>query len=102
MEGVAARAVFEANQSGISEKIFRSLKKQGRGHTSLPEHKNIAHQLKNMITLKSFDLKIVKISTKQTYSVLENIDFQDTSRSEAYARSEPIYTLLDLNRCTRM
>jgi len=61
------------------------------------------NQLKNMITLKSFDLKIVKISTKQTYrSVLENIDFKDTSRSEAYARSEPINTLLDLNRFTQM
>ena len=65
----------------------------------LPEHMNIA-QLQNMITLKSFDLKIVKISTKQT--LLENIDFKDTSRSEAYARSEPIYTLLDLNRFTPM
>ena len=68
----------------------------------LPEHKNIA-QLQNMITLKSVDPLIVKISTKQTYrSVLENIDFKDTSRSEAYARSEPIYTLLDLNRFTQM
>ena len=56
-----------------------------------------------MITLKSVDPEIIKISTNQTYSsVLENIDIQVTSRSEAYARSEPIYTLLDLNRFTPM
>ena len=54
VEGVAARAVFEANQSGISEKTFQSLKKLDRGHMRLPEHKNIA-QLQNMITLKSVD-----------------------------------------------
>ena len=40
VEGVAARAVFEANQSGISEKTFQSLKKLDRGHMRLPEHKN--------------------------------------------------------------
>ena len=44
VEGVAARAVFEANQSGISEKNFQSLKKRGRGLMRLPEHKNIAHE----------------------------------------------------------
>ena len=44
VEGVATRAVFEANQSGISEKSFQSLWKRDRGHMRLPEHKNIAHE----------------------------------------------------------
>ena len=55
VEGVAARAVFEANQSGISEKNL-SVPEEARQRTymRLPEHKNIA-QLQNMITLKSVD-----------------------------------------------
>ena len=44
VEGVAARAVFEANQSGISEKSFQFLRKRDRGHMRLPEHKNIARE----------------------------------------------------------
>ena len=100
VEGVAARAVFEANQSGISEKKL-SVPQEARQRSyalSRAQEYCTRNQLKNMITLKSVDPEIIKISTKQTYrSVLENIDFQDTSRSEPFARSEPIYTPLDLN-----
>ena len=69
VEGVAARAVFEANQSGISEKKL-SVPQEARQRTYAPSRAQeycTRNQLKNMITLKSVDPEIIKISTKQTY-----------------------------------
>ena len=46
VEGVAARAVFEANQSGISEKTFQSLKKLDRGHICAFQSTRTLHNFK--------------------------------------------------------